>query len=127
MSIRSDGELHWQSAQKGQDFAKLRVHRIFARSEIDGPNRKTRHRGLHLFEAQAVDARRIAVAKRAGEVAFVGQAESDCKTPRPSRPHHLRLRHGLYEGLCNRLYKRELHFHLSQTCDALERGATFCM
>src|SRR5262249_13184608 len=62
------------------DFTELRMHSVFTCAQVHGPNGKTLHHGFDLVERQAVRPRGIAVAKRAGQIAFIGKPESECNS-----------------------------------------------
>src|SRR5215813_1534841 len=55
------------------------MHTVLTRAQIYRADRQACHHCLHLFEVQPIYARGIAVAERAGEVTFVGQAEPECE------------------------------------------------
>ncbi len=77
VAVRGDGELDRPRSQVGQDFVELRVHAVFARAEIDRADGQRRDDRAHLFGAEPIDPRWIAVAERAREVALAGQAQTD--------------------------------------------------
>src|ERR1051326_6565400 len=73
------------------------MHTVLTRAEVHGLNRQTADHLLNLIERQTIDAVHIAVAERAGKIAFVCQSEAKRKTSvagfvsflsRPPFTHH---------------------------------------
>src|SRR5579872_5227564 len=53
------------------------MHSVFASSQIHGANRQALHHGFHLVEREAIGTSGITVAKRASEIALVGETETE--------------------------------------------------
>ena len=80
VSVRGDGQLNRLGAQIGEDGVKVRMQTVLTGAQVHRPHGKPLHDGLHLFQRQPIGTRRIPVAERAREVAFVSEpkAERNC-------------------------------------------------
>src|SRR5262249_50129680 len=77
VTVRRDGELDRLLAQPADDGTELRVHAVLAGAEVDRAHGQPRHDCAHLLMRQAIDPGRVAITEIAGEVALVGEPESE--------------------------------------------------
>src|SRR5262250_2193746 len=80
MAIGSDGELDRLCFEISEYSLELGMHTVLTGAEIHRAHGKAVHDGLHLIERETVRASRIAIAKRAGQIALVGEAEPERNT-----------------------------------------------
>src|SRR5579872_129885 len=56
------------------------MHSVLSSSQIHRSNRQTLHHGFHLVEREAIGTSGITVAKRASEIALIGETETERDT-----------------------------------------------
>src|ERR1700745_2938282 len=75
MTVGSNSELDRFRLQIGEYCLEAGVHAVLAGTEIHRAHGQTFQHGLHLTQAKTIRASRIAVAKGAREITFVGEPE----------------------------------------------------
>src|ERR1700728_223138 len=82
MAVGGDGELERFRSQVGQYCLEVGMHAVLPGAEVHRPYRQAFHHCLHLIRGETIRASWIAVAEGAGEITFVGKAESERNTYR---------------------------------------------
>src|SRR5262249_24213369 len=80
VAVGGDGEFYGLGGQIAENGPKVRMHAVLAGSEVHGAERQAFDDGLHLIERETIGAGGVAVAKGAGEIALVGESESQGDT-----------------------------------------------
>src|SRR5215467_10507633 len=80
MTVGSDGELDRPRSQVGEYRLELGMHSVLTGAKIHRAHGKAVHDCPHLIQGETVRASWIAITKRAGEIALVGEAESERNT-----------------------------------------------
>ena len=80
MTVGSDGELDRFRSQVRQYSLEAGMHAVLAGAKIHRAHGQAFHDCLHLIQRETIRASRIAVAKGAGEITLVGQAEPERNT-----------------------------------------------
>src|SRR5205814_4836497 len=76
MAVGSDRKFDQFLAQVRQNLFEIRMHAVLAGAQIHGTNWQSFHNGFHLIQRETISAGWISIAEGAGEVAFVGEPET---------------------------------------------------
>jgi hypothetical protein len=83
--IGGHGELHVAAHEEREQLPEPRVEPVLAGTEVHGADREAIEHGADLLRVEPVRARWVPVAKRAGQVALVGEAEAQREARRGRR------------------------------------------
>src|SRR5262249_17153693 len=81
VTVGSNGELDWFCLQVGKDCLEVRMHAILTGAEINRAHGQAIHDSFDLIERKPVRTSRVAIAKGAGEITFVGKTEPKRNVP----------------------------------------------